>query len=238
MLKTQNLSDADRIVILLTPEHGILHAVARNAKKLQNPFGGRLEPFSLISFEAYHKEQNTLLTLRHAELVQSNMAAASEPETLTAAAEMTVLLLENTFPALPENKLFRMTKAVWERIFAEPSDIPYLRIYFKYWLAAIAGVMPNWSECFECRRNLLDDPCEGFADVNGNVRCAACGGRRGIFLSGLSLKILHAIKTKSPNRFAENIDNLSNSDFAEVNLYLERLLTVNLNNHKRAGNTA
>ncbi|MEX3609930.1 DNA repair protein RecO [Rothia sp. LK2588] len=49
VLRTQPLAETDRIVILLTAEHGVVHAVAKGVRKTTSKFGGRLEPFMLVN---------------------------------------------------------------------------------------------------------------------------------------------------------------------------------------------
>jgi DNA repair protein RecO (recombination protein O) len=48
VLRTQPLGEADRIIILLTRERGIVHAVAKGIRRSSSKFGARLEPFMLI----------------------------------------------------------------------------------------------------------------------------------------------------------------------------------------------
>lgn len=45
ILRTQNLSEADRIIIMLTKNHGITHAIAKSIRKPTSKFGARLEPY-------------------------------------------------------------------------------------------------------------------------------------------------------------------------------------------------
>ncbi|WP_298594200.1 DNA repair protein RecO [uncultured Rothia sp.] len=45
ILRTQKLGETDRIIIMLTRDHGITHAVAKAVRKPTSKFGGRLEPF-------------------------------------------------------------------------------------------------------------------------------------------------------------------------------------------------
>ena len=52
VLRTQNLADYDRILILATPSSGLLHAVAQGIRKPSSKFGARLEPFMFVDFEA------------------------------------------------------------------------------------------------------------------------------------------------------------------------------------------
>ena len=44
VLRTYKLGEADRIVVLLTAEHGKVRAVAKGVRKTKSRFGGRLEP--------------------------------------------------------------------------------------------------------------------------------------------------------------------------------------------------
>ncbi len=48
VLRTQPLGEADRIIILLTRQRGVVHAVAKGVRRSSSKFGARLEPFMLI----------------------------------------------------------------------------------------------------------------------------------------------------------------------------------------------
>lgn len=52
VLRTQNLGETDRIIVLCTREHGIVHAVAKGVRRSSSKFGARLEPFMLVDFSA------------------------------------------------------------------------------------------------------------------------------------------------------------------------------------------
>ena len=43
------LGEADRIVTLLTRDHGKIRAVAKGVRRTKSRFGGRLEPFMRVS---------------------------------------------------------------------------------------------------------------------------------------------------------------------------------------------
>ena len=47
VLRTQKLGEADRIITLLTREHGRVRAVAKGVRRTSSRFGARLEPFML-----------------------------------------------------------------------------------------------------------------------------------------------------------------------------------------------
>ncbi|WP_427876374.1 DNA repair protein RecO [Gardnerella sp. 2492-Sm] len=48
VLRTFDLGEADRIVVLLTKNHGKVRAVAKGVRRLKSRFGGRLEPFMRV----------------------------------------------------------------------------------------------------------------------------------------------------------------------------------------------
>ena len=45
VLRTIKLGEADRIVTILTRNHGKIRAVAKGVRRVKSRFGGRLEPF-------------------------------------------------------------------------------------------------------------------------------------------------------------------------------------------------
>ena len=53
MLRTQKLGEADRIVTLLTREHGRVRAVAKGVRRTRSKFGSRLEPFTHVDVQLY-----------------------------------------------------------------------------------------------------------------------------------------------------------------------------------------
>ena len=51
VLRTQKLGEADRIVTLLTREHGRVRAVGKGVRRTTSRFGARLEPFSHVDLQ-------------------------------------------------------------------------------------------------------------------------------------------------------------------------------------------
>ena len=49
VLRTYRLGEADRIIVLLTRDHGKVRAVAKGVRKTSSKFGGRLEPLSHVA---------------------------------------------------------------------------------------------------------------------------------------------------------------------------------------------
>jgi DNA repair protein RecO (recombination protein O) len=53
VLRTHPLGEADRIITLLTREHGRVRAVARGVRRTGSKFGARLEPLSLVDLQLH-----------------------------------------------------------------------------------------------------------------------------------------------------------------------------------------
>jgi len=72
ILRTYNLAEADKIVVCLTRNAGLIRAVARGSRRIKNRFGAALEPFTLLNVAYYQKENQELVSLRQVEIVQSH----------------------------------------------------------------------------------------------------------------------------------------------------------------------
>ncbi|MDD7505386.1 MAG: DNA repair protein RecO [Actinomycetaceae bacterium] len=53
VLYTYPIGEADRVITMLSREHGKIRAVAKGVRKTKSRFGARLEPFSLIDAQFY-----------------------------------------------------------------------------------------------------------------------------------------------------------------------------------------
>ena len=114
VLKSYNLAEADRIVVFLTRETGIVRGVAKGAKRLKSRFGSMLEPFSTVTLEYFQKEDRELVSIRHIDLIDSRFEKASEPEILHTFSYLADLLIAFVPPHDPNETLYRMAKACIE----------------------------------------------------------------------------------------------------------------------------
>ncbi len=66
VLRTFNLGEADRIVTILTRNHGKVRAVAKGVRRTASKFGSRLEPFMVTDLQFY-QGRSSLDTIQQAE---------------------------------------------------------------------------------------------------------------------------------------------------------------------------
>lgn len=87
MLRTHKLGEADRIVTMLTRQHGKVRAVAKGVRRTASKFGARLEPFMVADVQLY--EGRTLDIITQAESLGSYGAQiTSDYPSYTAASAM------------------------------------------------------------------------------------------------------------------------------------------------------
>jgi len=62
VLRTHKLGEADRIVTLLTRQHGKVRAVAKGVRRTASKFGARLEPFMVADVQLYEGRSLDIIT--------------------------------------------------------------------------------------------------------------------------------------------------------------------------------
>ena len=75
MLRTHKLGEADRIITLLTRQHGRVRAVAKGVRRTTSRSGSRLEPFTHVDLQL--AEGRNLDTITQAETLDAVRAPAS-----------------------------------------------------------------------------------------------------------------------------------------------------------------
>jgi DNA repair protein RecO (recombination protein O) len=174
VLKTYNLAEADKIVLLFTREHGIVRGVAKGAKRLKSRFGSGLEPLSVVRASYFQKETLELVSLQNIELVESNFTAASNPEFLEKFAYLIDILVTAVPPHDPNETLYRMVCASLRTASHDLAAIDAVVFYFEIWLLRLTGYLPNWARCGICQRGFDQNETAGlgtsFELVCGNCR--------------------------------------------------------------------
>ncbi len=153
VLRTTNFADQDKIVVLFSPDRGLLRGVAKGARKFGNRFGSSLEPMSVVRVFYHEKERRDFVTVSSCDLVESFFDVQKDPETaflLTYFAE----LIEEFAPArAAEEVLYRLLLAVL-RCLKEGGDRAFLAAYFEAWFLQANGLLPDLAGCRACRKPL------------------------------------------------------------------------------------
>ena len=139
VLRTYKLGEADRIVVLLTAEHGKVRAVAKGVRKTTSKFGARLEPMSHVRLLLYRGRELDIVS--QAESVEplapllSSLDRASQGMAVLEAADQLSLERE------PAPQLYRMLVGVLRTIAERPAPLVVPAFYWK--LLAAEGLRPR-----------------------------------------------------------------------------------------------
>ena len=170
VLRTQRLGEADRIITLLTREHGQVRAVAKGVRRTSSKFGARLEPFMVVHAQLW--AGRTLDTVTQAVSLAhygAEIAGDFDRYTAASAAVETAQRLTSADPA-PQQYLLLIGVL---RAIANGDRDPQ-RLLDSYLLRALSlgGWSPALSSCARCGR---EGPLTRFSAPRGGAVCAACG---------------------------------------------------------------
>ena len=108
VLRSFDVGEQDKIVVLFARDIGIFRGIANGARKFGNRFGSSLEPLSLIKVYYYEREGKDLVTISNCDLIESFFEIQNDLET-TYSLSYFVELIEEFYPARSkDDTLFRL----------------------------------------------------------------------------------------------------------------------------------
>jgi DNA repair protein RecO (recombination protein O) len=224
ILKTYELSDADRIAVLLTRDHGLIRAVAKGAKRSRSKFGGALEFLTEARASFFQKEGQELASFRAVEIEMSSFQLASDPLIQQEMAYLMDLLILLTAPAEPNDKLFRLVKALIAALREDNSSLFYLRLYFKLWLLKLAGYMPELNRCHSCR-GILGEDSDSSMSSDLRILCSNCRAAPEPTRSA-ALKLARNALRRSPSEYCSSARKAEIPQLNSLEAFLDRSLAV------------
>ncbi|HYO04211.1 MAG TPA: DNA repair protein RecO [Mycobacterium sp.] len=171
VLRQHKLGEADRIVTLLTLEHGLVRAVAKGVRRTRSKFGARLEPFAHIDVQLYPGRNLDVVTQVQAiDAFASDIVSEYGRYTCGCAVLETAERLAGEERA-PSPALHRLTVAALRAV--ADGTRPRELVLDAYLLRAmgIAGWAPALTECARCA---APGPHRAFHVAAGGSVCMHC----------------------------------------------------------------
>ena len=171
VLRTQKLGEADRIITILTREHGRVRAVAKGVRRTRSKFGARLEPFSHVDLQLYSGRSLDVVTQAESLASYGDPIAAdyrfytSGTAMLETAERFTA---EEHEPALQQ---FLLLVGGLRTLAGGEHDASLVLDAFLLRSLAVAGYAPSFGACARCG---LDGPHRSFALALGGAVCGLC----------------------------------------------------------------
>ncbi len=212
VLRTYNLTESSKIVVMLTSLKGKVRAVAKGVRRTKSKFGSALEPITHIEAELYFKENRDLQTLSQAVTHESFPSVRADLERLGLASVMCELMesfvQENEESSRPFVLLLISLKAL------ESMSKNYNSLLIFYYLKAleISGLLPELGRCVSCGGELKDHV---HLDAgSGGAVCSGCSAGMGERVKEGSVKIMRRLmstdwqmleRTRVPSSSADEI---------------------------------
>lgn len=176
VLRGYPFGEADKVVVLLSPNHGKVRAVAKGVRKTKSRFGGRLEPFTHVDVLLY--EGRNLDTITQVSVVEANSHIRLDLDRVLAAGTMVEAIDAVAQEGAGSHRQFLLLQRGLRALEAGPVH-PDLVTAFLLKLAAVVGVAPSLHACAECGSvtNLVR-----FSLAAGGVVCELCSPDRGVKL--------------------------------------------------------
>jgi DNA repair protein RecO (recombination protein O) len=184
VLRTYRLGEADRIVVLMTSEHGKVRAVAKGVRRTKSRFGARLEPLSHVALLLYEGRELDIVsqaeTIDHFRSVRENLDRLTQGVALLEAVDQMAQERE------PNPRLYQMLVGALRSLAARPAPLLVPAFYWK--ALAADGVHPELDCCVSCG---APGPLVAFDLEEGGLLCRTC--RRGTAVSAPAVELLRRI---------------------------------------------
>jgi DNA repair protein RecO (recombination protein O) len=170
VLRTQKLGEADRIITLLTREHGRVRAVAKGVRRTTSRIGARLEPFGHVDVQFY--SGRTLDGVTQVEtLAAFGSSIASDYSRYTAGTAM----LETAERLTPEEgepavQQYLLLVGGLRALVAGEHDPGLVLDAYLLRSLSVAGWAPSFDACARCG---VAGPHRAFSPSAGGALCAA-----------------------------------------------------------------
>jgi DNA repair protein RecO (recombination protein O) len=173
VLSRFDLGEADRVLTLVTPEHGKLKAIAKGIRRPASRLGGSLEPFAELNVALARGRTFDVVTevrVGHAWLaLRDRLESAATAWYL---AELADRSLEERHEA---RELYALLRRAYELLDAGMAPGRVARWYEMH-LADELGQRPEVDRCVECDRMLEPDERFRWVPPLGGVVCHRCPG--------------------------------------------------------------
>ena len=146
VLRTYKLGEADRIVVLLTPGHGKVRAVAKGVRRTKSRIGGRLEPLSHVELLLYEGRELDIVsqaeTIEPWRQLREDLGCLSQGLAMAEATEQVAQERESS------EALYRMLVGALRALVRQPGPLVLASFYWK--LLSLDGAGPMLDCCASC----------------------------------------------------------------------------------------
>jgi DNA repair protein RecO (recombination protein O) len=186
VLRTHKLGEVDRILTLLTKNHGQVRAVAKGVRKTTSRFGARLEPFMVADLQLY--EGRNLDTVSQAETLASyGGPIVSDYQRYTAANAIVETAERLSRETSSSQQYLLLLGALRSLAAGEHSSQLILDAYLLRALA-LSGWSPALESCARC-----GGEAQAFSIQTAEVSCSSCAQNQAVQVGSVGLAHMQAL---------------------------------------------
>ncbi len=174
VLRGHDLGEADRILTILTREHGKVRAVAKGVRKMTSKKAGHLEPFCRCSLLL--AQGRDLDVISQVETIEAFIHLRSSLERLGPAFYLAELVDTFTEDHAEHRALYEAFTAALVALEHEADGAAVAR-WFEYFILAANGLAPSWTACAGCGAPIEPETAYRFSLERGGLLCPSCYGR-------------------------------------------------------------
>ena len=222
VLRSYKFGEADRVVVLLTKEHGKVRAVARGVRKTKSSIGARVEPLSHV--DVSFRKGKDLDTIDQVKLIHAHSRMREDFDKLRQGLAMVEAIDKVTPDRDPVPHLYELTSRALHALNENTSPLMLAAFFLR--LLSIEGQHPQLDVCVGCGETA---ELVSFDFLEGGAHCASC--RSGLSISKPALDVMRMILG---GRMNEALAMEESSTIHEVNQIAMEAMEVHLERRLRS----
>lgn len=224
VLRSHKLGESDKILRIMTREHGKRSAVAKGIRKTTSRFGGRLEPLTCARL-LLHRGRN-MDTIKQTEIQTSFREVREDLDLFVNASAMAELVDNITVEQESHPELFDLFFTGLELLRDRPGDAPFIRAFFEFRVMASSGFELMVSRCAACGGALSTGEVSFSLRLGGKL-CEECRLGRGSDTGKLirvGVETSGVLSWMAIHRLGEWPESETNSAMREVGQLMDRVI--------------
>jgi len=190
VLRTYRLGEADRIVVLLTQQHGKVRAVAKGVRRTKSKFGARLEPLSHVALQLW-QGRSELDVVDQAEVIDSFRPVREDLHRMAIGLSLLEVADHLAQERHTDRALYEMVVGALRTLADLQRDPTLLAPAFFLKALALEGAGPVLDACASCGEPDGEIDLVAFDLLEGGALCRRC--RRGRPMSSDALALMRQI---------------------------------------------
>ena len=167
VLRSAQYSENDRMVTLLTPDRGLVEAIARGSRRPKSPLVAAVEPFCAGEYTLF--AQGSRLSMQQCQVMENFYHLRFDVDRLTAAVYVSSLCEASAQPEEDCRSMFALLLKTLAYLENSDLPLPLLISAFEMRLMPILGYLPRMEACVLCGR-----PFQGGGRFDARLGGAVC----------------------------------------------------------------